>query len=299
MKLVSVTDPGTEEGFHGLIQNFGYSCAFFGVESNVALAWIPASYSHQGSLAASYLIDREAQVYGNIMDLESREPSLINGAGVGVDAQDLTRLPVDGQTRSIAKDDRYMKVENIDMGYSVDDMMFGISVLINVRFTGFPKVSQGYVTFLVLESDKRFEFQIDKSGWIRVKIDDAADIYMDSGYDAYYDFEIAMKLYVGKIKHMNKGIAEIYYTADSYGSYGFAQHGQFFDCKNFDLFCRGQGRGQPRSKAGEHLDCNAGKPEQRCLPDEDACKHVEYFQFQCLGEGERWRPERGHLREPC
>lgn len=227
MRLAKVTDTNTEEGFNGMIQNYGYSCFYFGIEGDLEWSWIPPSYSHRAEAVAGYIIDREAQKYGNIFDLDTREPALINGVDSAGSSGDAVRLDMGGGNfRSTITGNSHMKIENIDMKYNPDNLMFGITVVLTVEALSFP--SSGYVNFLVLESDKRFIFEVNPDGEIRVKYDNTANTYFTLPYYWYSGYIYQIKVYVGTSKDRQMGILEIYALGE--GDESLTRDGLFFDC---------------------------------------------------------------------
>lgn len=197
MSVAKVDAPTEEETFTGLVRNFGFLCKPLGATLMNNNGWALVSYSHKGNntVISGYLLDRSTQVFGNIFSKKERQPVLINGTNKNVNSGTDT-LRID--SRNVIGQNRYMETDLMNMTYSVENLIFGISVVMTVNFTALP--TSAFEKIIILESNKRITLHINQTGNFRVTLNSANEFWTPStSLIVLPNEEYVIKLYAGKV----------------------------------------------------------------------------------------------------
>lgn len=237
-KIKLFDSSGGEIKFIGKVNTFGYGCRLLGQPYVDSEIWALVAYSHPSEPRAAYILDREAQIYSNILEEETKEPVLINGDTDQVESsKDLERVDLGGSNfRSVISKNRFVKVENLKMEYSEDNLVFGVSVAMTITCHSLPQSGDGQVTILSMKSDKVIEVKIDKDGEFYVYLDDVSSPWNYSKEKINENVPLAVKLYLGKSLEVQSGIASMSVHFIDSNTSDESEEGIFFDCKFNNLY---------------------------------------------------------------
>lgn len=231
IKPAKITNTAVEEGPEGDLQGFGYSCISFMAEGNQLLYLFDIMISKDPKPIATYAVDKEAQVYPNILNQETKEPALVNGGGIEADlSKDLLREDPGSGTRSIVGENKYMTLGPLDMDFHPYEKILGFSFVLTLKITQFQLNSDGQIILASFLSDKRVDLEISFVGVLRLKLTDDASVTLAVAEEANGNEDMALNVYLGRIRNSNIGLASIYYW-DSFGQHGNAAS---FSCNFFN-----------------------------------------------------------------
>lgn len=235
IKLFNIVTP--EIRFIGKINTFGYGCKPLGTDFMEDESWSLISFSHTSEPKAVYVLDREAQIYSNILEEETKEPVLINGDTDQVEStKDLERVDIGGgDIRSVINTNRFVKVENLRMDYNGDNLLFGVSVAMTITVHFLPSGDIEEVTLFTLKSDKFIEVKITDSGGLLVYLDDIAEPWLYEQGALEEGATSVVKFYVGKGLEVTSGIATISIHFIDSTTEPLSHNGKYFNCKFFYL----------------------------------------------------------------
>lgn len=223
LKIVEVTDTNTQEGFTGSISHYGYGCKPLGPAITHENGWALISFSQTNSPIAAYILDHEAQIYGNILETSTKEPVLLNGGDMAVDPN-TDALRETSRTRF--GENKFMRINAIDMDYEAIDPAPGISVVLTGQFSTFPNAGT-FSTILEIEGDKIIRLKIGENGELRVDFGNGNQDTTTSLIPL--NVQIGIKFYVSKMISRDEGIFHLEITKEGQGVIGSL--GNYMQCK--------------------------------------------------------------------
>lgn len=150
---------------------------------------------------------------------------MINGGSTAIDANsDALRE----STRTVFGENKFMKINAIDMKYNDTDLIYGISVVFSVQFTAFPSAGTSS-TILEIEGEKSIKLLISDTELI--KIDLGNGNLIEASSEIPLNTQIGIKFYIGRIPTLGVGVYSFELVQDGSGIQ--AANGNYIACKNF------------------------------------------------------------------